>query len=188
MDESVFNNGADWKDFYGEVEEELPPNMPEPRGNSVVISAFVDANHAGNVVTRRSHSGIFIFVQNAPIIWFSKRQNTVESATFGSEFVALRICKELIVALRYKLRMFGVPIDGPANVFCDNQGVVKNASLPESTLLKKHNAINYHAVREAAAAGILRVGKEDGETNLADLLTKVITGERRWNLCWHFMW
>jgi hypothetical protein len=58
---------------------------------------------------------MFIFVQNAPIIWFSKRQNTVEAATSGSKFVALQICKELIVALRYKLCMFGVPIEGPAN-------------------------------------------------------------------------
>jgi Reverse transcriptase (RNA-dependent DNA polymerase) len=188
IDERIFHHNADWKEFYGDVEEELPPNMPEPRGHSVTISAFVDANHAGNVVTRRSHTGIFLFVQNAPIIWFSKRQNTVEAATFGSEFVALRICKELIVALRYKLRMFGVPIDGPANVFCDNRGVVKNVSIPESTLMKKHNAINYHAVREAAAAGILRVGKEDGETNLADLLTKVLSGEKRWNICWNIMW
>jgi hypothetical protein len=188
IDESFFYANADWKDFYGDVTEELPPNMPEPRGHPVIISAFVDANHAGNVVTRRSHTGIFIFVQNAPIIWFSKKQNTVEAATFGSEFVALRICKEMIVALRYKLRMFGVPIEGPANVFCDNRGVVKNVSIPESTLMKKHNAINYHAVREAVAAGILRVGKEDGETNLADLLTKVLTGEKRWTLCWHLMW
>jgi hypothetical protein len=65
--------------------EELPPNMPEPRGRSVFISAFIDAKHAGNVITRRLHSGIFRFVQNAPIIWFSKQQNTVEAATFGSE-------------------------------------------------------------------------------------------------------
>jgi hypothetical protein len=185
IDESIFPPNTDWRDFYGDVEEELPTKMPKPRGNPVTIHAFVDANHAGNVVTRRSHTGIIIFVQNAPVIWFSKRQNTVEAATFGSEFVALRICKELIVTLRYKLRMFGVPIVGPANVFCDNRGVVKNASLPESTLSKKHNAINYHAVREAVAAGIIHVGKEDGETNLADLLTKVLTGERRWNLCWY---
>ena len=115
----------------------------------------------------------------------------MEAATFGSEFVALRICKELIVALRYKLRMFGVPIDGPdgpANVFCDNRGVVKNSSIPESFLLKKHNLINFHAVREAAAAGILRVGKEDGQTNLADLLTKVNTGQRHWDICHSLFW
>ena len=89
----------DRKDFYGDEEEELPPKMPDPRGNVVRISAFVDANHAGNVVTCLSHSGIIIFLQNAPIIWFSKRQNTVEALTFGSEFGALHICKELIVAL-----------------------------------------------------------------------------------------
>jgi hypothetical protein len=109
----------------------------------------------------------------------------VEAATFGSEMVALRICKELIVAMHYKLRMFGVPIEGPANVFCDNRGVVKNTSMPESMLMKKHNAVNYHAVREAVAAGILRLGKEDGETNLADLLTKVIVGQNRWDFCWN---
>ena len=74
--------------------------------------------------------------------------------------------------------MFGIPVDGPTNVFCDNQGVLKNASIPESTLAKKHNAINYHAVCKAAAAGILRVGKEDGQINLADLLTKVLTSEK----------
>lgn len=188
IQEKYFHHGANWKEFYGDVEEELPPNMPEPRGHPVSVSAFVDANHAGNVVTRRSHSGILLFVQNAPIVWYSKRQNTVEAATFGSELVALRICKELIVALRYKLRMFGVPVEGPANVFCDNRGVVKNVSIPESTLAKKHNAINYHVVREAVAAGILRVGKEDGQTNLADLLTKVLPSQRRWDICWHLMW
>jgi len=178
IDESAFQQ-VDWKDFYGEVEEELPPKMPEPLGRPVTISCFVDANHAGNVVTRRSHSGVLIFLMNAPIIWFSKRQNTVESSRFGSEFVAARIACDLIVSLRIKLRMFACPIDGPAIVFCDNQGVVKNASLPESTLSKKHNAINYHVVREAAVAGILQFGKEDGETNLADLLTKILPVLRR---------
>lgn len=103
VDETVFNDGADWADFYGEVEEELPPKIPKPRGNAIKVSAFVDANHAGNVVTRRSHTGIIIYVQNAPIIWFSKRQNTVEAATFGSEFVAMRICKEMVVAMRYNV-------------------------------------------------------------------------------------
>ena len=188
IDESAFESNKDWTAMYGEVEEEVPSNAPEPLGLSAVVSAFVDANHAGNVVTRRSHSGILIYVNNAPVIWYSKRQNTVEAATFGSELVALRICKEMIVALRYKLRMFGVPIEGPANVFCDNRGVVKNCSVPESVLAKKHNSINYHAVREAVAAGIIRVGKEDGDTNLADLFTKSLVGEKRWRLCHNILY
>ena len=64
-------------------------------------------------------------------------------------------------------------------IFCDNQGVVLNASLPQLVLSKKHNAINYCAVREAIAAQIMMVGKEDLETNLADLFTKCLSGERR---------
>jgi hypothetical protein len=159
IDEHVFKLNADWWDFYGDVAEELPPNMPKPRGQPVVVSCFVDANHAGNVKTRRSHTGILIYVQNAPIIWFSKRQNMVESSSFGSEFVALRAAKDMIVAVRNKLRMFGVPIDGPANVFCDNDGVVKNTTIPESMLAKKYNATNYHAIREGVALGSSKLEK-----------------------------
>ena len=86
------------------------------------------------------------------------------------------------MGLRYKLRMFGVPIVGPASVLCDNQGVVKNTSLPDSVLSKRHNAINYNVVREAVAAGIIRVGKEDGQTNLADAFTKMLPQNRRFDL------
>ena len=153
--------------------------MPEPLGRPVHVTCFVDADHAGNLVTRRLHSGILILLQNAPILWYSRRQNTVETSSFGSEFVAMRIAKEMIVAIRYKLRMFGVPVVGPASLLCDNRGVVKNTSLPASVLSKRHNAINYHAVREAAAAGILRVGKEDTATNIADLFTMMLHRERR---------
>ena len=188
LDESSFAVvGIDgWKDFYGNVVEELPPRMPTPRGRPVDVTCFVDANHAGNVVTRRSHTGIIIFVQNAPIIWHSRRQNTVESSTFGSEFVAMRQAKEMIVALRYKLRMFGVPINGPTSIMCDNQGIVKNTSIPDSTLTKRHNAINYHIIQEAVAAGIIKIGKEDTRSNLADLFTKVLPQEW-WNQLLSYM-
>ena len=118
-------------------------------------------------------------MNNALIKSFSKRQNTVESSTFGSELVALRIARDLIVETRIKLKWIGVPLAGPTDVYCDNQGVVTNTSIPESTLQKKHNSINYHIVRESAAAGILRVGKEDTETNLADALTKLLPYSRK---------
>ena len=88
--------------------------------------------------------------------------------------MAMRVAVGLIEALHYKLRMFGIPLEGSTSVFCDNQGVVNNSSTPESTLNKKHNAICYHRVREAAASGMIRVAKEDGATNLADCLTKTI--------------
>ena len=168
----------DWSDFYPDAREELPPNMPEPRGKPVQINCYVDADHAGDVVSRRSHTGIIILVNRAPIIWYSKRQNTVETSTFGSEFIAMRIATELVEGLRYKLRMFGVPLDGPANVFGDNQSVINNASMPESPLKKKHVAICYHRVREACASGTIRIAKEDTASNIADLLTKNLDRQR----------
>ena len=98
------------------------------------------------------------------------------------------MAKDMLDALRYKLQMLGMPIDGPANVFCDNNGVMKNTTIPESMLAKKRNAIDYHAIREAVGAQILRVGKEDGMTNLADLFTEVLTADRRRALCRHIMY
>jgi hypothetical protein len=162
----------DWTKFYHNATDELPPKMPEPRGNEVQINCFVDADHAGNRITRRSHTGILIFVNRAPIIWYSKAQNTVESSTFGAEFVATKIAVKLVEALRYKLRMFGVPLEGVANMFVDNQSVVVNATVPSSTLKKIHNSIAYHRVREAIAAKIIRIAKVNGKKNLADMFTK----------------
>ena len=86
----------------------------------------------------------------------------------------MRIVRDMAVEMRLKLMSIGVPLLGPTNVFCDNQGVVKNTSIPKSTLSKKHNFIIYHVIRDAAAAGILRVAKEDTSTNLADALTKLM--------------
>ncbi len=79
--------------------------------------------------------------------------------------------------------MFGIPIEGPTNVYCDNQGVVTNTTKPESTLKKKHNSIAYHRVREAAAAGTIRIAKESHESNIADMLTKPVSGPRLKALC-----
>ena len=119
------------KEMYPDAKEELPPNAPKPRGKPVQVNCFVDSDHAGDRKTRRSQTGIILYCNSAPIIWYSKRQATVESSTFGSEFVALRIAAELIISLRYKLRMFGIPVMGEANVFCDNNSVYTNASFSE---------------------------------------------------------
>ena len=174
-DERIFNGPIDkneWIDFYPDACEAMPRDMPEPLGKPVLIRVWVDANHAGNLANRRSHSGILIYANNALVQFFSKRQNTVESSSFGSELVALRIATDMVEALRYKLRCFGIPIPGPATVLCDNKSVVTNSSVPASVLNKRHNAICYHRVREAQAAQMIRVAWIPGDMNLSDLLTK----------------
>ena len=170
------------QNIYRDACEDVPDNAPPPRGASVQINIYVDSDHAGNKVTRRSQTGILIFLNMAPISWFSKRQNTVESSTFGSELIALKIASEQIMGLRYKLRMMGVPIDGPANVFCDNESVVKSTMNPESTLKKKNVSIAYHKVRECFAAGIIDVYFQYSEDNLADVFTKVLPVVKRKNI------
>lgn len=102
--------------------------------------------------------------------------------------MALKIAVEMIEGLRYKLRMMGVPIDGPAAVFCDNDSVVKNTTHPESPLKKKANAVAYHKVRESLAAGTIRLTKEDGKTNLSDILTKLLGGPRLRDLISQILW
>jgi hypothetical protein len=106
IDQSHFRV-VDGSEFYTDAEEAIPWDAPESRGVSVVTSCFVDSDHAGCQLTRRSHTGVIIFVNNALILWHSKRQNTVESSSFGSEFVALRMAVDMIKGLRYKQRMIG---------------------------------------------------------------------------------
>ena len=143
----------------------------------------MDANNAGNMLTRQSHTGIIIFFNNSPIIWYSKRQNTVESSSFGSKFIALRIATEMIEGLRYKLRMFGVPINGPAGVFCYNRSVVTNVSIPSFILNKKLDSICYHRFLGAHTSGTIRVGWILGEYNKSDIGTKTkIHTKRRYEL------
>ena len=162
--------------------EILLPNAPEPRGRPLDLHVFVDSDHGGDKTTRRSQTGILIFCNRAPIAWVSKRQNSVHNSTFGSEFCALKHAVELIEGLRFKIRSFGVPIDGPSSIYCDNESVYKNVSIPISVLSKKHHSIAYHYCRQSVAMGMTRIAKEDSAKNLADLFTKVLpraTRERR---------
>ena len=75
--------------------------------------------------------------------------------------------------------MFGVPIDGPADVFCDNQPVVTNVSIISSVLNKKHNSICYHRVQEAHTTGTIQVIWISGEYNKADIGTKTTIPTKR---------
>ena len=178
----------DWTEIYRYAEELIPPNLPEPRGRYISTHCFVDSDHAGDKNTRRSQTGILIFCNRAPIIAYSKRQNSVECSTYGSELVAMRQAIDLVKGLRYKLRMFGIPIEGPSNVFCDNESVFKNVSRPESVLSKKQHSISYHSCREAVASKIVRIAKEPTETNLADIFTKPMNKPKREGLLDRFMY
>ena len=91
----------------------------------------------------------------------------------------MKTAVEMVEALNYKLRMFGVPIGRPCSVFCDSEAVYKNTELPESTLRKKHHSIAYLLCPEAVVAGIIQVAKQGTTKNLTDLFMKVLTAARQ---------
>ena len=80
-----------WCEFYPDAKEEMPPDQPIPRIKKAHITIYVDADHAQDQVTRRTVTGVILFVNGTPLRWISKRQKTVETSTYGSELVAARI-------------------------------------------------------------------------------------------------
>jgi hypothetical protein len=172
---------TDWKAMYGDVKEMIPSDAPNPRGKEVDVRLFVDSDHAAEQFTRRSRTGFVIYLNMAPIVWFSKRQPTVESSVFGAEFVAMKNGIEPCHGLRYKLRMMGVTLSGPTFVYGDNMSVVHNTQRPESVLKKKSNSICYHAVRESAAMGESTIGHVPSVGNPADICTKGVPGDQKRN-------
>jgi hypothetical protein len=115
---------CNWKEFYGNVMEAIPPNAPTPQGKEVDVRLCVDSDHAGNCLTRRPRSGYLVYINGALVTWYSKRQPLVESSVFGAEFVALKNGMEPVCGLRYKLMMMGVEISGPTFTYGDNMSVV----------------------------------------------------------------
>ena len=148
----------------------------------MVTTAFCDSSHANNKKTRRSYTGYIIFVNRAPIKWKSRRQNTLETSAFSAEFIALKECIEDVEAVRFKLRMFGIPLSEEhraTHIYCDNEGVVKNSTKVESTLNKKHSEVAYHFTRWNVAAGICTLAWIESAYNLADAFTKKLAAATR---------
>ena len=117
----------------------------------VTLTHYVDANLMHDLITGRSVTGILHFLNKTPVDWYSKKQSTVEVATYGSEMSAMRTCVEQAVDLRNTLRYLGVPIRVKSYVFGDNETVVKGATQVHAKLHKRHNMLSFHYVREAIA-------------------------------------
>jgi hypothetical protein len=111
---------------------------------------------------------------------FLRGKNVVETATYGSEFMAACQATEQIMDLQYTLRMTGIPIDGPAWMFGNNQSIITSSTNPHSNLNKRH--LLYHCVQEAIAANILYLIHIYGKLNPSDVLTKFHSWAKFWPL------
>ena len=115
----------------------------------------------------------------APIYYFSKRQNTVETSNFGSELMAMKLACKYIYGLRYKLKMMAIPFSDTWFVYEDNTSVLYNTTSTESDLKENSNSIAYHAVREGVATVEWLNGYEPTDKNFSDLLTNSVPGGDR---------
>ena len=163
----------DWNNFYENLKEHIPSAMPKPLGPEVIMRMFVDDDYAGDGANRRSRTGFLIFLNEAPIAWYSNKQSRVENLVVGSDFIAMQsVLSETIEGTRYKLRLMGATLDSPTYIYRDNMSVIHNTSTPESTLKKKANSVCYHYIHEAVAAHECRTGHINTHENPADIPTK----------------
>ena len=124
---------------------------------------------------RRSRTGFFVLLNSALIQWVSKREPTIETSVFGAEFVAMKHGVVTLRGIRYKLRMMGVPVDGPSYIYGDNMSVINNTQKPESVLKKNSNSRCYHVIRESMAMGESLTAHVATSDNYADLAMETIT-------------
>ena len=181
IDESLFDR-KDWtaSEFGLSLEEVLLKNMPQPRGMGFVTQSYVDADHASDLITRRYRTGFLVYLNCAPVYWMSKKQTSVDTSSFRSEFIAMKQCTIYIRGLQYKLRTGGGPCTSSAFIFGDNQGVLANTTIPDSTLKNKSQSIAYHFFRKGAARDEWRTAYVNTHLNPADLLTKPLPLGEKW--------
>jgi len=164
---------CEWeRSCYADAEEETLPDSPKPKGKSITMTSYFDANLYNDVISGKAVTGILHLFNQTHIDWFSKLQSTVETATFGSECVAARACAEHIIDLRLTLCYLGVPINGRTVVFGDNEYVVNSAAIPHSKMHKRWVALSYHRVRRAVAAGIINIHHVPSKESSTDALSK----------------
>ena len=153
--------------------------MPQPQGLGFVLQAKFKAYHVANTVNRRLRTSFLIHLNCATVYWLSNNQTSVESSSFGSELVAMKQCCEYLRGIRYKIRMIDIPCEGPAYISSDNQSVLENMAIPDSTLKKKLQSIAYHFIPEGAARDEWRTSYVSTHYNEAYLPTKLIpSGEK----------
>ena len=170
---SLKDQEYDWtRSVYSGACEQIPHDIPKPLGKHVQTTHYVDANRHHDLATGKAVTAVLHFLNQTPIDAYTKRQSTVETATYGSEFVAARTAVDQIIDIRTTLRYLGVPIRDKSYMFGDNRSVVTSSTIPSSTISKRHHLASYHRVREAIAAKFISFHWNDGKSNPADILSK----------------
>lgn len=158
--------------MYGYVKQSISENIPKPLGKLIQLAHYVDANVFNETLTGRSVTVCLNFINATSIDWYSKKQATMEAATYISEFLADRTFVEQIIDLRTTLRYSGFHVNEKSYMFGDNEAVVNYSSNVHSKLHKRHNLLSFHRVRETVASKYINFNYLPSYEIPADMLSK----------------
>jgi hypothetical protein len=141
------------------------------------IEGHTDADWAGSVTDRRSTSGYFTFVGGNLVSWRSKKQNVVSRSSAEAEYrgMAHEVCE--LLWIRNLLGELGFKPNHAMQLNCDNKAAIDIAHNPVQHDRTKHVEVDRHFIKEKLEAKIIEVFFVKSKDQLADVLTKAVTGK-----------
>jgi len=184
-DVTAFDNSKDhsWAVMAcSEEPEDIPSDAPEELGEELALTHCFDANLMHDVVTGKAVAGCLHLLNKTPIHSCSKKQGSVETATFGAKFSAAGTSMEQVIDLRCALRCPGVNLGKVSHIFGDDKAMIDCAKHPDAGINKRHTILSFHCVGSLAARGFLAMNHIASGSNAANVVSKHWAHESAWPL------
>nr|GEZ99341.1 retrovirus-related Pol polyprotein from transposon TNT 1-94 [Tanacetum cinerariifolium] len=152
-----------------------------PNGTGIETVVYVDSDHAGDYVDRKSTSGICTFVGCCLTSWFSKKQIALAISTTEAEYVSAE--KECQQELWMKQALIDYDVRHDVPIMCDNKCAIDFSKNPVQHSRTKHIKIHHHFLRDNVQKGYISIEKVSSVNNIADILTKPLKRESFNYLC-----
>jgi histone deacetylase 1/2 len=142
---------------------------------STLVSAFSDADWAGNIDDRKSTGGFAVFLGTNLVSWSSRKQPTVSRSSTESEYKAIANATAEVMWVQILLKEIGVYSPRAAKLWCDNLGAKYLTSNPVFHARTKHIEVDYHFVRDRVNQRLLEVDFVSSKDQVADGFTKALS-------------
>ncbi|GJZ22729.1 ribonuclease H-like domain-containing protein [Tanacetum coccineum] len=142
------------------------------RASGMFLNAYIDADWAKCIVTRKSVTGYCVLLNNSFVSWKSKKQNTLSKSSTEIEYMALAAVTSEVIWILKILKDLQVEKLLLVSLYCDSNSAIKIAVNPVFHERTKHLEIDLHLVREKILKGVVKTVKVDSANQIADILTK----------------
>nr|GEW33647.1 hypothetical protein [Tanacetum cinerariifolium] len=142
-----------------------------PKGSDIETIVYVDSDHAGDYIDRKSTSGVSTFMGYCLTSWFSKKQTALAISTTEAKYVSAKKACQQALWMKQALMDYGVRLDD-IPIMCDNKGAIDLSKNPVQHSRTKHIEIRHHFLRDNVQKGNISIEKVSSKDNIADILTK----------------